>query len=102
MVVKPARARPVCHGSLRVVLSHMVVKLKGKDYFTESGLRVVLSHMVVKRQRHRRRRPPTFESSVISYGSQTKVGRLTGHISFESSVISYGSQTSTPYSLSSS
>ena len=34
-----------------------------------------------------------FESSVISYGSQTlhKLGRLT--LEFESSVISYGSQT---------
>ena len=93
MVVKPARARPVCHGSLRVVLSHMVVKLKGKDYFTESGLRVVLSHMVVKRQRHRRRRPPTFESSVISYGSQTVAPEGTEINAFESSVISYGSQT---------
>ena len=93
MVVKPARARPVCHGSLRVVLSHMVVKLKGKDYFTESGLRVVLSHMVVKRQRHRRRRPPTFESSVISYGSQTGESGVGKNMPFESSVISYGSQT---------
>ena len=97
MVVKPARARPVCHGSLRVVLSHMVVKLKGKDYFTESGLRVVLSHMVVKRQRHRRRRPPTFESSVISYGSQTLCSNRVYSAAFESSVISYGSQTQCVY-----
>ena len=36
----------------------------------------------------------TFESSVISYGSQTVGGDLTYSPVFESSVISYGSQTS--------
>ena len=34
-----------------------------------------------------------FESSVISYGSQTAVFRYAGGKGFESSVISYGSQT---------
>ena len=34
-----------------------------------------------------------FESSVISYGSQTNDFSSTSAISFESSVISYGSQT---------
>ena len=36
----------------------------------------------------------TFESSVISYGSQTKKNSNVYFIKFESSVISYGSQTS--------
>ena len=35
----------------------------------------------------------TFESSVISYGSQTKDYQLQALQEFESSVISYGSQT---------
>ena len=35
-----------------------------------------------------------FESSVISYGSQTSERRLMAWQTFESSVISYGSQTS--------
>ena len=35
-----------------------------------------------------------FESSVISYGSQTDVSQLASPSTFESSVISYGSQTS--------
>ena len=34
-----------------------------------------------------------FESSVISYGSQTELAELIVAIQFESSVISYGSQT---------
>ena len=34
-----------------------------------------------------------FESSVISYGSQTKLSKPGGQTVFESSVISYGSQT---------
>ena len=34
-----------------------------------------------------------FESSVISYGSQTTLKTKIGKFSFESSVISYGSQT---------
>ena len=38
----------------------------------------------------------TFESSVISYGSQTDTGSLSVRPSFESSVISYGSQTHCP------
>ena len=36
-----------------------------------------------------------FESSVISYGSQTVIKKLGRIIVFESSVISYGSQTET-------
>ena len=35
----------------------------------------------------------TFESSVISYGSQTYLQSLIASATFESSVISYGSQT---------
>ena len=34
-----------------------------------------------------------FESSVISYGSQTEINKLNEELGFESSVISYGSQT---------
>ena len=34
-----------------------------------------------------------FESSVISYGSQTDTENDVEHLAFESSVISYGSQT---------
>ncbi len=36
---------------------------------------------------------PTFESSVISYGSQTVIEEYSEEVTFESSVISYGSQT---------
>ena len=37
-----------------------------------------------------------FESSVISYGSQTAESFSMGALEFESSVISYGSQTTMP------
>ena len=37
---------------------------------------------------------PGFESSVISYGNQTKYKYRLGMVWFESSVISYGNQTS--------
>ena len=49
--------------------------------------------MVVKHglRRHQPRR--AFESSVISYGSQTSLVRSATSLMFESSVISYGSQT---------
>ena len=37
-----------------------------------------------------------FESSVISYGSETLYVRVSGEEQFESSVISYGSETNRP------
>ena len=72
MVVKLSRSNIVSVTCLRVVLSHMVVKLEVSIYSSNRSLRVVLSHMVVKRGLS----PPLayswFESSVISYGSQTR------------------------------
>ena len=71
----------------------MVVKLWDPMAHDGMGLRVVLSHMVVKlvilveQNRYR------FESSVISYGSQTGYFAVQEANTFESSVISYGSQT---------
>ena len=53
MVVKPQLHTLCRHHSLRVVLSHMVVKLPGAEQNTGCGLRVVLSHMVVKHRFHR-------------------------------------------------
>ena len=57
--------------SLRVVLSHMVVKPVLSYNEPAQRLRVVLSHMVVKQMRKIYVRIRLFESSVISYGSQT-------------------------------
>ena len=71
MVVKHIPPIKITATSLRVVLSHMVVKLWDPMAHDGMGLRVVLSHMLVKlvilveQNRYR------FESSVISYGSQT-------------------------------
>ena len=48
MVVKQvSNIRSPCY-CLRVVLSHMVVKLTNIEELNDMGLRVVLSHMVVK------------------------------------------------------
>ena len=49
--------------------------------------------MVVKRNLYSREENKTFESSVISYGSQTWQNLASFYLLFESSVISYGSQT---------
>ena len=49
--------------------------------------------MVVKQSKEISRKSEAFESSVISYGSQTWHGNPYVIRSFESSVISYGSQT---------
>ena len=49
--------------------------------------------MVVKRVYHECKRHSMFESSVISYGSQTLTQYSSISKMFESSVISYGSQT---------
>ena len=56
-------------------------------------MRVVLSHMVVKQRAILTSWLAGFESSVISYGSQTSHFLNDPHDLFESSVISYGSQT---------
>ena len=73
MVVKHFIAFKIENTSLRVVLSHMVVKQwKGKKW-KKISLRVVLSHMVVKLYFEHTQLNPWFESSVISYGSQTFV-----------------------------
>ena len=58
--------------SLRVVLSHMVVKPPYVVCPSYIRLRVVLSHMVVKRRSKPETNNYEFESSVISYGSQTQ------------------------------
>ena len=58
--------------SLRVVLSHMVVKPPYVVCPSYIRLRVVLSHMVVKRRSKPETNNYEFESSVISYGSQTR------------------------------
>ena len=76
------------------MLSHMVVKHAVLVMMQNYGLRVVLSHMVVKLSGFSPPEPWRFESSVISYGSQTGEQRSGGGAPFESSVISYGSQTS--------
>ena len=72
MVVKLAFSKFSLSVRLRVVLSHMVVKHVLVVSIVGIRLRVVLSHMVVKRGLS----PPLayswFESSVISYGSQTR------------------------------
>ena len=75
------------------MLSHMVVKLVNEDLSEVPRLRVVLSHMVVKLSRGAIGLAMQFESSVISYGSQTTASHDAGLCRFESSVISYGSQT---------
>ena len=49
--------------------------------------------MVVKQLYNGRTQSCWFESSVISYGSQTRMNELDAQRAFESSVISYGSQT---------
>ena len=79
--------------SLRVVLSHMVVKPPYVVCPSYIRLRVVLSHMVVKRRSKPETNNYEFESSVISYGSQTLNPCDLAAVLFESSVISYGSQT---------
>ena len=79
--------------SLRVVLSHMVVKRFPISIGKIFSLRVVLSHMVVKRRSKPETNNYEFESSVISYGSQTLNPCDLAAVLFESSVISYGSQT---------
>ena len=73
MVVKPRDVTQQNKNSLRVVLSHMVVKPDWKEYRNRIRLRVVLSHMVVKLVQIRTNYLFKFESSVISYGSQTYV-----------------------------
>ena len=71
MVVKLNKQELIHLQCLRVVLSHMVVKHVVLMVNIIIGLRVVLSHMVVKRNLYSREENKTFESSVISYGSQT-------------------------------
>ena len=51
----------------------MVVKLPERLDHYRGGLRVVLSHMVVKLFRPGQSPARWFESSVISYGSQTGI-----------------------------
>ena len=75
------------------MLSHMVVKRHKVIHKLRVGLRVVLSHMVVKPTPPTLRQENQFESSVISYGSQTTLQNDWRDNWFESSVISYGSQT---------
>ena len=75
------------------MLSHMVVKPGAEACPADLRLRVVLSHMVVKHQGGPPAGQALFESSVISYGSQTSHFLNDPHDLFESSVISYGSQT---------
>ena len=50
--------------------------------------------MVIKLLRMQELLQQPFESSVISYGNQTKYKYRLGMVWFESSVISYGNQTS--------
>ena len=73
MVVKQMISKTEISFSLRVVLSHMVVKLPERLDHYRGGLRVVLSHMVVKLFRPGQSPARWFESSVISYGSQTGI-----------------------------
>ena len=75
------------------MLSHMVVKRVLHAVVVLVSLRVVLSHMVVKPTPPTLRQENQFESSVISYGSQTTLQNDWRDNWFESSVISYGSQT---------
>ena len=93
MVVKPKYADVFANACLRVVLSHMVVKPESGIPANQSGLRVVLSHMVVKPVPAVSFLSAPFESSVISYGSQTDTNDTLALSPFDSSVISYGSQT---------
>ena len=53
--------------------------------------------MVVKLSVRLQKQVSAFESSVISYGSQTLTEEEAEKLRFESSVISYGSQTSVHY-----
>ena len=57
--------------SLRVVLSHMVVKLDTGMQRLEEGLRVVLSHMVVKQEEGLELLEVRLRVVLSSYGSQT-------------------------------
>ena len=75
----------------------MVVKHCLTENLAVEGLRVVLSHMVVKQCHRAGLCPGRFESSVISYGSQTAKCQFPVSRMFESSVISYGSQTYVAY-----
>ena len=63
------------------MLSHMVVKLKTGGKNALDCLRVVLSHMVVKHQSGYPLLLLPFESSVISYGSQTPTWQLESMLS---------------------
>ena len=49
--------------------------------------------MVIKQQKEKNQKKDKFESSVISYGNQTKKNAWHATSLFESSVISYGNQT---------
>ena len=49
--------------------------------------------MVIKQKQQESKQQDKFESSVISYGNQTKYKYRLGMVWFESSVISYGNQT---------